>query len=92
VDVNINPELGLDLDGTPHVIKLYFKAERLPRNRAEIILHLMNTSLCDDGCVRTFAVLDIRSARLITSTGDPALLGHMLEAELGYIADLWPHL
>ena len=34
VDVLVNPELGLEIDGAKHLVKLYFKADKLPANRA----------------------------------------------------------
>ncbi len=63
--LNINPELGLDIDGTPHLIKLYFRGEPLSAKRVSVILNLMtqsNLSQRVPGCV--FAVLDVRKARL----------------------------
>lgn len=33
--VRVNPELGLTINGTPHIIKLHFKAEALSKLRIE---------------------------------------------------------
>jgi hypothetical protein len=44
-EVAVNPELGLDINGDKHAIKLYFKAESLSKNRIDIITHLMHAAL-----------------------------------------------
>src|SRR5206468_586339 len=45
VDVIINPELGLDINGTRHLVKLYFKEDSLSRLRIDIITRLMENRL-----------------------------------------------
>jgi hypothetical protein len=65
ITLNINPELGLEIDGTPHLIKLYFRGDPLSAKRVSVILNLMTQSGLAQrvpGCV--FAVLDVRKARL----------------------------
>jgi len=42
--VHVNPELGLEIRGVPHVVKLYFKAERMPKRNVATITRLMATS------------------------------------------------
>jgi hypothetical protein len=91
VEVNVNPELGLSINGKPHVIKLYFKGEPLSKNRIDIATHLMEVRLrpkCPNGEV--MAILDIRSGRLINPAVPISALTAALDAELAYIAALWP--
>jgi hypothetical protein len=38
--VHVNPELGLEIRGVPHVVKLYFKAERMPKKNVASITRL----------------------------------------------------
>jgi len=91
IDVMVNPELGLRINGEPHLIKLYFKPDPLRKNRTEIITHLMAKCLSDEVEVGTkMSILDIRSANLISPTVPIASLDAMLMAELAYIAALWP--
>jgi len=90
VDVSVNPELGLEWNGSRHLIKLYFKAEPLTKNRTEIIAHLMSVAVggsCQAGT--TMSVLDIRNSRLLSPTVPIANLNAMLSAELSYIAAFW---
>lgn len=91
VDVMVNPELGLRVNGEPHLIKLYFKPDPLQKNRTEIITHLMAKCLSDEVEDGTkMSILDIRSSNLISPTVPIAGLDAMLMAELAYIATLWP--
>ncbi|MBA5606804.1 hypothetical protein H3H36_15720 [Duganella sp. FT3S] len=91
VDVLVNPELGLIIDGKRIVIKLYFKADEITKARIELVPVLMEVVLranCQEGDL--VALLDVRKAKLYylgVSTG-PAI--GMLNAELAYVAALWP--
>jgi len=91
VDVSVNPELGLEVDGIPHLIKLYFKDEPLKKNKIDIITHLMSitcTQLCPTQCTK-MSVLDVRCGRLISPTVPIPALNAILNAELAYVAALW---
>lgn len=87
LDVNINPELGLMVNGTPFLIKLYFKAKPLLKNKIDIITHLMSISLSNSSPPSTvMSVLDIRQSKLIQSTVYVDSLTRSLNAELSYIS------
>lgn len=90
VDVRVNPELGLEINGVPHLIKLHLKAESLAKNRTDIILYLMDLTLSASSPQGTvMSVLDVRSRRLIAATIAIPGLAAMLDAELAYIDTLW---
>lgn len=92
VEVNVNPELGLQFNGERHLIKLYFKPEPLSKKRVSIITHLMEATLRQTcGNLETMSILDIRNAKLLSYERKP-LAGLMIDAELAYIANLWPSL
>lgn len=92
ITVQVNPELGLAIDGERHVIKLYFKAEPLAKNRAALLLHLLH-----DVCTKrlkdpaTAGILDVRNAKLFTGEG-AVDLGIQLEGEAAYWATIWNRL
>lgn len=92
VSVRVNPELGLTINGTPHLIKLYMKSEPLSTNRVAIITHLMGMTL-HGICVpnTTMSVLDVRRNNLLTPNVPIPGLTAALEAELAYINALWPN-
>jgi hypothetical protein len=92
IAVSINPELGLNVNGQSYLVKLYFKSEPLTKNRIDIATHLMEVCLrkhCHAGEI--MAVLDIRNSKLITPKVPIPSLSATLDAELAYIAALWPN-
>jgi hypothetical protein len=91
-DISVNPELGLEFNGKRHVVKLYLKDEKLTKFRVDLITGLMNLALSQPaGNGALMGILDARSAKLFTSSGGTASLEPMIDAELSYIAALWPH-
>ena len=65
LEIRINPELCLAFGGNEHTIKLYFKKDRLSRNHALSINHLMQTSLGNGKTRNILGVLDVRNGILI---------------------------
>jgi hypothetical protein len=62
--VSVNPELGLEINGQPFVLKLYFKEEALQKKRAEIIAHMMDVTLRPASpSAAAFVVLDVRRGK-----------------------------
>ncbi len=83
VEVIINPELGLDVNGTRHLTKLYFKTDPLSKLRVDIIVRLMESALrrlCQGGEI--MSVLDVRRSKLFSyDAASPASMA-MIDAEL----------
>lgn len=93
VSVILNPELGLSWNGAGHIIKLYFKEDRLEKLRISLILDLMEYALRPKlGEDITISVLDVRRAKLHSYMGGPLQTIPLINAELAYIASLWPSL
>ena len=91
LDVAVNPELGLVINGTPHLIKLYFKSEPLTKNRTDIVTHLMGITCANGapaGC--RMSVLDVRQANLIVPTVPIPGLTIQLQGEAAYWMTVWP--
>ena len=55
LEVRVNPELSVEVDGQEYLVKLYFKQDRPDQHRLGTILELMRQSF-DESC----AVLDVR--------------------------------
>lgn len=90
IDVRINPELGLDIDGTRYVIKLYLKADPLTKLRVDLVTVLMEATLRqkahpDDA----MALLDVRKSKLFTLGAPVKSTKAVVDAELAYVASLW---
>lgn len=91
VDVIVNPEVCLSFGRETHVIKLYFKDEPLDRFKVEVILSLMEHVLrphCGERAV--MSVMDVRRGRLISWRASSKSRIALVDAELAYIAALWP--
>jgi hypothetical protein len=90
IGVTVNPELGLDLNGVRHVVKLYFKSDPLSKARIDIVTHLMHQEFAGKHPGVEFSVLDMRRKKLHT-VKPPTVLGPVLVAEVAYIDALWDH-
>ncbi|XXJ20527.1 hypothetical protein ACR42D_13530 [Desulfovibrio caledoniensis] len=90
VSIRVNPELGLSIDGDNHIIKLYFKTDKLAKNRAVFITHLMNEVFqAETQKGVNISVLDIRRKKLFTHEAQNSAIIAGIKAELGYISMLW---
>jgi len=83
VAIRVNPELGLSIGEKKYLVKLYFKSDQLSKNKADIILGLMQTSLQSE---YTMSVLDIRQSKLFIPTIEIPMLQETVDAELSYIS------
>lgn len=90
IEVSINPELGLSINGERYLIKLYLKADKLSKSRADLITGLMEQSLGPKSPNTKMCVLDVRNSKMYIGTGTGIAFIPMIEAELAYIAKLWP--
>ena len=86
--VNINPEVGLKIDGCLNVIKLYFKAEALSKLRVDVVTQLMSLVLSKPKTPVKFSVLDVRNAKLFTSNGTDKGLIALLQGEAASFASI----
>ena len=71
LEININPELGFKINGTPHLIKTYFRGEPLAQKRISIVLTLITAALRPVVPGAVFAMLDVKNAKLHTLKSPP---------------------
>lgn len=83
--VKVNPELDLSINGSRHLVKLYFKGEALSKPRIDVILHLLGNG----AGAATPAVLDVRRSKLYVPTVTRPGLGALLKAEAAAFSSLW---
>jgi hypothetical protein len=86
--VSVNPELGLEIDGVPHIVKLYFKADRLAKKNLPIMTRLMEKGLALGANAPVLAVLDVRRGALHVAPPPPIGIDAMLESEAAYFANV----
>lgn len=93
-DLRVNPELGLRIDGEPHVIKLYFKEPPLSKRYAEVVACVMHEAFAPASPPATasagpvMALLDIRRRRLHRLAPRPELSA-LVAGELAALATMW---
>ncbi|EYF06924.1 hypothetical protein [Chondromyces apiculatus] len=90
LDINVNPELGLNIDGKPHLIKMYFRGESLSAKRLTVMLNLLTNGLegiAPPGTV--FAVLDVRKAKLHTFKVPNPRVSTLLRGEAASFATIY---
>lgn len=89
IEIGVNPELGLTINGTSHLVKLYFKADPLSKSKVDVITHLMSICL-DSRCpVNTaMSVLDVRNRKLFHPTVPINGLTLMLNGEISFVSDV----
>lgn len=74
------------------MVKLYFKSDALTKTKADLIVTLMSHVLNASQPPQTqFSVLDVRNSKLFTYSAAGKSFKPMVDAELSYIASLWPH-
>jgi hypothetical protein len=89
LNVRINPELGLEIDGQRHVIKLYFKEEAPSKSRLQVVLGLMHLSLNgSQNCANTFSILDVCNTKLTSTTSNGAV-EPLLKGEASSFVAIW---
>lgn len=89
LEIKINPEIGLIIDGTPHLIKMYFRGEPLSAKRTSVILNLLMNSLGESNPGTTFAVLDVRNAKLHSFKTPNPRLNVLLRGEAASFATIY---
>ena len=88
LNVRVNPELGLQLGGKKHIIKLYFKDEKPTKQRLKVVFEMMRIGLALDSTVAA-AVLDVSNGKLIVPKPLPEDLLPLLEAQALTFVHLW---
>ena len=87
LEVNISPELWLAIDGDLHIIKLYFKSDKLSQHKVNLSLRLLQTTVGKHGDV---GILDLPQGRLFTQTTEPPEgIDLLLASEAAGLATLW---
>lgn len=89
LEVDINPELGLVIDGKKYLVKLYFRNDPLAPKRTALILALLSRGLCTSNPEFVPAILDVRSAKLHTSAITSPRIDLLLRGEAASFAAMY---
>lgn len=87
--VRINPELSLNINGKPYLVKLYFKAPSLTVSRVDVILLLMKHALPKPREVAVaYGLLDVHHNRLYDRAPKERLMP-LLHGEADSFLTMW---
>jgi hypothetical protein len=90
IEININPELGFEIDGVPHLIKMYFRGEPLAQKRVSVVTGLIRDALGAQRPGTVFAMLDVKNARMHTVKAAPnPRLGLLLRGEAASFSTIY---
>lgn len=89
VILNVNPELGVEIQGTPHVIKLYLKEDELTRYKVQLILHVLEQAFSGSTAAPKFGVLDARRGKLHVGCAISPNIGALLCGEAAAFATMY---
>ncbi len=88
LQVRVNPELGLRLNGKEHVVKLYFKDEPLPRRRLAVVFQLMGIAL-KDKLNAGGSLADVSNSKLLLPDPNAADVTALLIGEAAAFLAMW---
>jgi hypothetical protein len=89
LELDVNPELGLVIDGKPHLIKVYFRTDPLDRKRTALLLALISKGLCERNPEFVPAVLDARTGKLHTHAATSSRVDVLLRGEAAAFAAIY---
>lgn len=89
LEVKVNPELGLLINGEPYVIKTYFKDDKLDQRKVDPVLHLLHMT---HGSLGRVGILDCRRGRLFEVRRQHKGMNAFLVSEATGFVSLWEQL
>lgn len=88
----LNPELGLEINGERHIIKMYMKSDALTVFKTDLIVDLLEHQLRPQvNPMDNFSVLDVRRAKLFSNGPHTPNSLPIVAAEIAYIGSMWQH-
>lgn len=90
VDVSVNPEMAMSINGTKYLVKLHLNRDPLDTFKVNVITSLMELVLrakCKNGEV--MAVLDVNRAKLHPLGTQAEKYRILIDGELAYVAGIW---
>jgi hypothetical protein len=92
LEVRINPEMCVSINGSKRLIKLYFKAAPLSKQRVDVILLLMKHSLPKPPNLAEYCLLDVHHNKEYLSADPNDALLPLLHGEADSFITIWKSL
>ncbi len=90
LNIKVNPELGLIINGTRHIIKMYFKKEDISKAKTQAVLYLMESSLKSHSKPKdVYCMLKVANGKIVA--GEPPLpdMNPLLLGEASSLLAIW---
>lgn len=84
--ININPELGLSIDGKKHTIKLFLNKNKLSKLKAQMAGLIMHETLSNHASECAFSIFDVKAETLHTFAGASEKLQYLLIGETAHLS------
>lgn len=85
--VRVDPELGLLIDGRPHVVKVHWRGDPLTKERIALVTTMLSSALAATWPGTVMAVMDIRRSRIFTPRQN-ADVGLLVKSEAAALAEI----
>ena len=89
LSVRVNPELGLLIDGEPHLVKLYMKQASIAKFEMDAMLYLLRQSTPPHLDGATPLVVDVARGKSFRPTREISELGALLDGEAAAFVAMW---
>jgi hypothetical protein len=87
--IRVNPELGLEIKSTKHIVKLYFKDDPLSKHEVDLLILLMKLAIDPNNIENySYAVLEVNRSKMHIRTPDLNTLP-LLEGEALNFVRIW---
>ena len=87
--VRVNPELGVLIDGQPHIIKLYFKSDKPSKSRLETMFHLLQHATDREPGGTKLGILDVRRGHLYSASREVLGIEQLLAGQAAAFQTMW---
>lgn len=89
LEIDIRPDLGFEIGGTPHLITLYFRGAEPSQPRITTMLGIITAALGPTRPGTVFSILDVKMARLHTLKKPQPRLGLAVRADAAAFATIY---
>ena len=89
LELRVAPELGLNINGVPHIVALWFGGDRASATMIKLHLAVLSFALGSVIPGATMALLDVRLAKLHTLYAPTPRVNLLLRAEAAAFATIW---
>lgn len=92
LEVSVNPELCLKINGEKNLIKLYFKSEKLSKLKTDVIPFLMKHALPNIKNVDYYTIFDLHNNKILKENNPDQTLKPLLFAEAQHFLTLYKNI